>query len=202
MEKTWDVEVFKQRVRIPPGLRLVMADVDCGSATPGMVKSVLAWRAANPDESGMLWTALHAKNEGVAAELTRLAESGSTDYTGLRKVLNEVRTYIREMSRLSGVPIEPPPQTDLLDACSAVPGVIGGVVPGAGGYDAIVLLVEDAPEVLSRLDELLQGWKVEAVDDPEDGMRIGRVSRLPVREEMEGVRVEGAEGYGAWIGAS
>ena len=34
------------------------------------------------------------------------------------------------MSTLSGVPIEPAEQTRLLDACSAVPGVLGGGVPG------------------------------------------------------------------------
>ena len=34
------------------------------------------------------------------------------------------------MSKLSSVPIEPEEQTRLLDACSALPGVIGGGVPG------------------------------------------------------------------------
>ena len=57
------------------------------------------------------------------------------------------RALIREMTAKSKVPIEPPQQTKLLDACKEVEGVVGGVVPGAGGYDAIVLLVEDREEV-------------------------------------------------------
>jgi phosphomevalonate kinase len=196
----WDVEVFKQKVKVPRGLRLVMCDVDCGSETPGMVKQVLAWRARETEEAEMLWTALHRKNEGVAAELTKLAESGGEDYTALREVINEVRGYIREMSRLSGVPIEPPPQTALLDALSDIEGVVGGVVPGAGGYDAVVLLVEDKPEVLERLDEALSEWKVDVLpDEPGEGPKIGKVGRLPVREEMEGARNESVEKYGDWI---
>ena len=37
---------------------------------------------------------------------------------------------MREMGTLSGVPIEPEEQTRLLDTCTALPGVIGGGVPG------------------------------------------------------------------------
>lgn len=50
---------------------------------------------------------------------------------------------MREMGTLAGVPIEPEEQTKLLDACVSQAGVIGGGVPGAGGYDAIWLLVCD-----------------------------------------------------------
>jgi phosphomevalonate kinase len=76
------------------------------------------------------------------------------------------------------------------------------VVPGAGGYDAVVLLVEDRPEVLERLDKVLEGWKVDVVGEGEEvgsGPKIGRVSRLPVREEMEGIRGEDVGRYGGWI---
>lgn len=34
------------------------------------------------------------------------------------------------MGETAGVPIEPDEQTELLDACCAIPGVIGGGVPG------------------------------------------------------------------------
>jgi phosphomevalonate kinase len=195
----WDVEVYKQKIKIPRGLRLVMCDVDCGSETPGMVKQVLAWRKKEPEEAEMLWTQLQKKNEGLAAELTRLAEAGHSDHAQLKSIIGDIRNYIREMSRLSVVPIEPPPQTKLIDACSALEGVIGGVVPGAGGYDAIVLLIEDKAEVLQRLDKLLSEWKVEVVTEPGSGPSIGQVSRLPVREEMEGIRLEDVSKYGKWI---
>ncbi|GBE81087.1 ribosomal protein S5 domain 2-type protein [Sparassis latifolia] len=55
----------------------------------------------------------------------------------------EIREKMREMGTLSGVPIEPSEQTELLDACIGLAGIIGGGVPGAGGYDAIWLLVLD-----------------------------------------------------------
>ncbi|OCH85802.1 Phosphomevalonate kinase [Obba rivulosa] len=54
-----------------------------------------------------------------------------------------VRAKMREMGELAGVPIEPPEQTELLNACVSRAGVIGGGVPGAGGYDAVWLLVCD-----------------------------------------------------------
>ena len=39
----------------------------------------------------------------------------------------------------------------LLDRCQEIPGCVGGVVPGAGGYDAIaVLVLENQWEILSR----------------------------------------------------
>ncbi|KIW06980.1 phosphomevalonate kinase [Verruconis gallopava] len=200
-DSTWDVEVFKQKVKIPKGLRLVMCDVDCGSETPGMVKQVLAWRAREHDEADMLWGALQTRNEALAAELTRIAATGGqgADYAPLKSIIAEIRNYIREMSRLSGVPIEPPPQTKLIDACSQVEGVIGGVVPGAGGYDAIALLIEDKEDVLRRLDAMLETWQVEVYAEPGSGPSIGKVTRLPVREEMDGIRVEDASKYGKWI---
>lgn len=37
---------------------------------------------------------------------------------------------MKEMGDLSGVPIEPKEQTALLNTCMALPGVIGGGVPG------------------------------------------------------------------------
>lgn len=194
----WDTEIFKDAVKVPPGIRLVMCDVDCGSQTPGMVKQVLAWRKKEPEEAEMIWSQLHQKNEALAAELTRLSLEKSNDYTQLKQSITDIRVLIRDMSRLSDVPIEPTPQTTLLDACSEVEGVIGGVVPGAGGYDAVALLVEDGEEVVANLQRLLTGWKVEAYKDAMGGPSIGKVSVLSVREEMEGVRLEDGADYGSW----
>ncbi|KAJ2548195.1 phosphomevalonate kinase [Coemansia sp. RSA 1878] len=52
-----------------------------------------------------------------------------------------VRQLQRELGENAGVPIEPPKQTRLLDACMTVPGVCMAAVPGAGGYDAIFCIV-------------------------------------------------------------
>ncbi|OCF54614.1 phosphomevalonate kinase [Kwoniella mangroviensis CBS 10435] len=88
-----------------------------------------------------------------------------------------IRDFQRKMSELSGVPIEPPEQTRLLDACSELEGVIGGGVPGAGGYDALFLLIVDTPSVVSRVDNLWSGWKEMSVcpllaKQSDDGLRL------------------------------
>ncbi|KAL1599659.1 phosphomevalonate kinase [Paraconiothyrium brasiliense] len=194
---TWDVEIAKAKVKMPKGLRLVMCDVDCGSQTPGMVKKVLKWREENPQEADRIWGELQRGNEAVAEELTRLATEGGADYGRLKDIIAGNRKLIREMSKASDVPIEPPQQTQLLDACSAVPGVVGGVVPGAGGYDAIVLLLEDKEEVIGELRKVVEGWKVDG--EGEDGVTIGKVGILGVREDMVGVRRENVEIYKEWI---
>ena len=192
----WDTDILKSAVAIPKGVRLVMCDVDCGSQTPGMVKKVLAWRKENADEAHALWSRLHSCNEELASTLKGIEGGRLNDYGALSSCIGRIRSHIREMSRLSGVPIEPPAQTSLLDACSNVPGVIGGVVPGAGGYDAIVLLIKDDEKVVDDLEKLLAGWK--GKKDEVEGVTIGKVSVLGVREEMEGVRLENVDNYEEW----
>lgn len=192
----WDTQILKDEVKVPKGLRLVMCDVSCGSQTPGMVKKVLAWRKENPEEAERVWTDLHAANENLARELRAVAEADDTsnDYASLRLCLRSIRKHIRVMSDKSGVPIEPPAQTKLLDACEAVSGVIGGTVPGAGGYDAIALLIEDKDSTVAELKQLFEGWEFKG--EVEGG---GKVSMLGVREEMEGVKEEKIDKYAEYV---
>ncbi|KAL1303591.1 hypothetical protein AAFC00_006956 [Neodothiora populina] len=192
----WDTEVLKDRVKVPKGIRLVMCDVACGSQTPGMVKKVLSWRADAGDAAESIWQGLQEANEGLSQELVRLTESDDHDYSSLKDKIEEIRKRIRNMSSESDVPIEPPAQTQLLDACTKVPGVIGGVVPGAGGYDAIALLIEDQEDVVAGLQQLLQKWKVKGKDSAEGS--VGKVSMLRVKQEMEGIRLEDAKVYKEW----
>ncbi|RII04967.1 phosphomevalonate kinase [Alternaria sp. MG1] len=195
---TWDTEIQKAAIKMPEGLRLVMCDVDCGSETPGMVKKVLAWRAQKPEEAEKIWKELQRGNEALAAELTRLATEVQGDnaskHDTLRKIIDGNRALIRDMGEKSGVPIEPPQQTRLLDYCSKLDGVVGGVVPGAGGFDAIVLLVEDKEAIIESLKTSLAEYK-----DPE---AIGRVGVIGVREEMVGVKEEELSLYKEWEAAS
>jgi phosphomevalonate kinase len=196
----WDTEIQRAAIKMPKGLRLVMCDVDCGSETPGMVKQVLKWRAENKEEADKIWGSLQEGNEKLAKELTRLANEGSGGegaYKGLRGIIDGNRKLIRQMSVASGVPIEPPQQTKLLDYCSSLDGVIGGVVPGAGGYDAIVLLVEE--DAVQGLTTSLSNYKV---DDTEEGLKIGKVGIIGVREEMVGVRTEDLSLYQDWATSS
>ncbi|KAM0274338.1 hypothetical protein ACHAQH_007933 [Verticillium albo-atrum] len=179
----WDTEVGGE-VKLPDGVVLRMCDVDCGSQTVGMVKGVLAWRKAQPEASKALWDSLQAKNEALAEVL----REGRTEE--ISKAVGEVRELVRQMGTASGVPIEPESQSELLDALTGVEGVYGGVVPGAGGFDALALLVKEGAETEKRIEEFLEEWSAKKGD---------KVKLLRVQGEFEGVRSESLDIYEGWI---
>ncbi|KAL8723537.1 MAG: hypothetical protein Q9225_000172 [Loekoesia sp. 1 TL-2023] len=194
----WDMQIDKSAAVIPRGLRLLMCDVDCGSETVGMVKKVLAWRKKSPDEAALLWATLQKGNEDLASELQRLARGGgaiSHDYKNLSDTILTIRSLVREMSAEANVPIEPDVQTELLDACCQIRGVIGGVVPGAGGYDAIALLVED--RALTPLQGFLNTYMAEIGEG--GGPVTGKGRLLSVKQEMEGLKLEESKMYEDWM---
>ncbi len=43
-------------------MHMIMGDVHGGSATVSMVRQVLAWKAAHPETSALLWRELHGLN--------------------------------------------------------------------------------------------------------------------------------------------
>lgn len=180
----WDVEVRKDAVSVPKGVVLRMCDVDCGSQTVGMVKKVLGWRAQDAQGSRKLWDDLQRQNE----ELIVTLKEGRVD--GLPAKLGAVRNLIKQMGTASGVPIEPDSQTELLDALSAVEGVYGGVVPGAGGFDALALLMKDDTATKRRVQEFLEHWAQS---------KGTKVKLLSVEGEMEGARPESLDVYEGWI---
>lgn len=184
VDGAWDVEVQKAGLEMPEGVALRMCDVDCGSQTVSMVKKVLSWRSGDAGKSKQLWGDLQTRNE----ELATVLKGGSLG--DLPQKLDGVRELIREMGTLSDVPIEPESQTQLLDAVSAVDGVYGGVVPGAGGFDAVALLMKDDEGTKKRVEEFLQGWSRE---------KDSQVKLLGVKGEMEGVRKENLDVYSEWL---
>ncbi|OAA68292.1 nonsense-mediated mRNA decay protein 3 [Niveomyces insectorum RCEF 264] len=185
--RQWDTEIAKGSVALPAGVAVRMCDVDCGSQTVGMVKKVLAWRSSQPDASKALWDALQRQNDALAAAL----RTGQTEE--LPAILRSVRELVRQMGTKSGVPIEPDSQTELLDALSALDGVYGGVVPGAGGYDAVALLVKDDEATAARLEAFLKKWSQDKSE---------RVRLLAVKGEMEGVRREDKAVYEEWLSSA
>lgn len=182
--QVWDVDIAKEGVNLPAGVAVRMCDVDCGSQTVGMVKQVLKWREDNAESAKKLWDELQKRNEGLAAVLR---DGRNHD---IRAAVAGIRELVRQMGTESGVPIEPKSQTELLDALEGVEGVYGGVVPGAGGFDALALLVEDDQATTNRLEEFLAKWSKE---------KGGQVSLLGVKGEMEGVRMESLQDYQGWI---
>lgn len=193
----WDVEIANEAVKIPSSLLLLMCDVDCGSETPGMVRKVLQWRKDNA-EANILWTAIQMTSEDLCRELRRLSELediSSDGYGELGHLILTMRSFVRDMSEKSKVPIEPPVITELLDFCTNLPGVIGGVAPGAGGYDAVALLVQNDVEVVNDLQSRLEGWQ----SKEQSGAEIGTVKLLGVKQEDEGVRTEDVGRYQGWV---
>lgn len=183
-ESGWDVEVSSEGLRMPKGVALRMCDVDCGSQSVGMAKKVLSWRSGDPETATRLWDHLQASNDRLAGVL----RDGAAEE--LPAAIGAVRALVREMGRLCDVPIEPEAQTELLDAASAVEGVYGGVVPGAGGYDAVALLVDDGDDTRQRLEARLSDWSRD---------KGSHVRLLDVRGEAEGVRQEKLGVYAAWV---
>ncbi|KAK3822852.1 MAG: Phosphomevalonate kinase [Benniella sp.] len=210
VQTTWDNAVTP--FQLAPRLHLMLADIDAGSHTPTLVSNVLKWRKDKPEEANALWASLGASNDRVVELLDRLAQTAKQDPvaydTAIEKAsvvpaskwssldavtdlliqihqeFSAVRHYLREMSRLSQVPIEPEEQTRLLDACLAVPGVLMSGVPGAGGFDAIFCIV------LS--DEAKQG--VEAVWSGFKEMSVGPL--LCKGSTKGGLLVELGAGHG------
>ncbi|KFZ13053.1 hypothetical protein V501_03903, partial [Pseudogymnoascus sp. VKM F-4519 (FW-2642)] len=154
--------------------------------TVGMVKSVLAWRGKEVEDATRIWTSLQTSNE----ELARALSAGKEEE--ISAAFTAIRALIREMGEKSGVPIEPAAQTALLDKLGEVEGVVGGVVPGAGGHDAVALLIREGDETLERVKKALEEWTAKGE---------GKVKLLGVKGEMEGVRVENDFEYGSWIEA-
>jgi phosphomevalonate kinase len=184
VDSDWDVDVKSDGLAVPAGVTLRMCDVDCGSQTVGMVKKVLAWRAQDADKSKKLWDDLQQRNEALAEALS----AGNTG--SLPEKITAIRESIREMSTLSDVPIEPSSQTELLDAVSGVEGVFGGVVPGAGGFDAAAVLMRDDDETKERVEKFLAKWSAE---------KDSRVKLLDVKGEMQGARRENLDVYKGWL---
>ncbi|KAH9883799.1 ribosomal protein S5 domain 2-type protein [Xylariomycetidae sp. FL2044] len=181
----WDVEISKDGVSLPEGLVVRMCDVDCGSQTVGMVKKVLAWREAQPELAKKVWDDLQAQN----LDLGRILAQGETDEIAAK--VSSMRELIRAMGAESGVPIEPESQTALLDALKEeVDGVLNGVVPGAGGFDALALLMRDDEATETEVKEFLRKWSKE---------KGGSVRLLDVKGEMDGVRREELAQYAGWI---
>lgn len=194
----WDMQIDKTAAVIPAGLRLLMCDVDCGSETVGLVKKVLEWRRENSAEAALLWATLQKGTEDLAKELHRIVqtpEANSHEFKDLRNIILTIRSLVREMSEKANVPIEPQVQTRLIDACCQISGVVGGVVPGAGGYDAIALLVEDG--ALPSLQAFLDSYST--ANSSEDKPVIGKVRLLDVKQEMEGMRIEEPSILADWL---
>jgi phosphomevalonate kinase len=121
-------------------------------------------------------------------ELAKVLRGQETEKIG--GVLGEVRGMMRKLGRDSGVPIEPESQEEMLDALEKVEGVLGSVVPGAGGYDAAAVVMRDDEETEKRVRAFLRQWSRE---------HEIQVRLMKVRGETEGARMEDVGEFKLWV---
>jgi len=196
-------------LQLPPGLDLLLADVDAGSNTPSLVSKVLAWRKDKPEWAKQLYNIIAASNQGLADNLLRLrflhaadasaydrsVESAAAQLSSewdavlktlpkdadddqadddtcivdirvtprtvlqalidVRNSLRSIRAGMRELGQRAGVPIEPPEIGSLIKNISdQVPGVVGGSIPGAGGFDAFYIIYLNTSQSARNLSQL------------------------------------------------
>jgi phosphomevalonate kinase len=87
----------------------------------------------------------------------------------------DIRKCLQIMTSETGASIEPQSQTQLIDAVASIKGVLGGVVPGAGGYDAICMLVASA-----KVDDIVATTR-------EDTQRYSNVRWMDLTEQRDGL---------------
>lgn len=104
----------------------------------------------------------------------------------------KVRALLRQMGEAAGVPVEPPPQTTLLDATMNMEGVLFAGVPGAGGYDAVFAITLG----LSARDRVEKMWSQQGVlalcvvEDPHGVQLEDSDPRQSVTTKLHGLRLE------------
>ncbi len=180
----WDCEIDKEAVSLPEGVAIRMCDVDCGTQTVSMVKKVHEWRDKNREAAAKTYDGLQERVD----ELAGVLKGHKTEEIG--KVMGPVRNIMRGMGLASGVPIEPESQEAMLDALEKVEGVLGSVVPGAGGYDAAAVVMRDDAETEKRVRGFLREWSAE---------NEIQVRLMKVKGETEGMRKEDVGEFKLWL---
>ncbi|KAI6046084.1 ribosomal protein S5 domain 2-type protein [Pisolithus marmoratus] len=190
---TWNSRVIP--FQLPPLVRLVLADVAGGSNTPSL----------NVEDAKQLWISIDRSNQDMVDSLRELSSLYSADTEAYEAAWAEAdisvaqrtvtqafyrahqagqttRLLMRKMGECAGVHIEPPTQTELLNESIAQAGVVAGGVPGAGGDDAIWVLVLESKDVLETpLHRIEQVWR--EFEQRTQSMEIG--ARV---EELAGIR--------------
>ena len=75
-------------MQLPPGLDLLLADVDAGSNTPSLVSKVLSWRKEKPEWANQLYNVIAASNQNLADSLLRLRILHASDAATYEKQIN------------------------------------------------------------------------------------------------------------------
>ncbi|OZJ04641.1 hypothetical protein BZG36_02021 [Bifiguratus adelaidae] len=155
---------------------------DLSKSNAALADALIELQKLAVDDAMEYEAAIEACRRQPASKWTHLVEADSENASlksmaRVHERSQNSRRLIREMSELAGVPIEPPEQTRLLDACLNVAGVVMCGVPGAGGFDAIYCIVL-SNEAMSEVQNLWAAWKELSVGP------------LLSREDSAGVTIE------------
>ena len=165
-----------ERAKGPPLWRHLAA-ANAGIAGVVRVLCELGVGRGGEGEEGYHQSITHASTVPVEALLSGRKVMGgeesspATPLTALAFAFALSRRLLREMGEASGVGIEPPTQTRLLDATLRIPGVLAAGVPGAGGNDAVFAIVVAGCGCEDRVEDLWEAYT--------DGCSV---TRLGVRE--------------------
>ncbi|SGZ40776.1 related to Phosphomevalonate kinase [Hanseniaspora guilliermondii] len=157
-----------KRIRLPKGLRLVMGDVKSGSETTKMVAKVKQWYQENYPRSEDVYNSI---NEGNMKFIEALDTLNNINSDGLvneidsgiitsrvlvdaRAAIEQIRKNFRIITNEGNVDVEPVVQTQLLDHVLNEKGVLTAMIPGAGGYDAIAIIVSEKCQIQTSTNEI------------------------------------------------
>lgn len=116
-----------------------------GAANQSLADGLLGLHVAYTNDP-VGYSAVHAALRGIhSAQWDAYRESSPSHvadaFIDVRNSIRSVRAGMRELGVRAEAPVEPPEMTQLVSASvDAAPGILGGGVPGAGGYDAIYVL--------------------------------------------------------------
>ena len=198
----WDHSITP--ILLPSHFSLLLADINKGSSTPGMVATVMSWKKSGDNSTRDEWESLKTSNNEIVSILSSESKSfpevpqlgkltsdkwdsigdQAADYVRLRNALSKSRMLLKRMGALSGAAIEPPQQTALINSTLlSVPGVLAAGCPGAGGFDAIfAICVSD-----SSRDATIKFW--EGYSNNDFGVTPKSVCALPLTQSLIGMEV-------------
>lgn len=136
------------------------------SGNQTLADGLLALRLAHAQDSKEYLHAISLASRVLSKEwdalLSRQPSATLTLLIELRNAMRSVQGGMRELGRQAGVPVEPNEMGDVIRATiDGAPGVLGGGVPGAGGFDALYLLYlnpSDAVDPSSTRSEIEAVW--------------------------------------------
>ncbi|PWY97303.1 ribosomal protein S5 domain 2-like protein [Testicularia cyperi] len=131
--------------------------VDAAAARPSLEWD--AYLKTLPDDGSQA-------DDSLEVDLTVSSHSVLQALIDVRNSLRSIRAGMRELGVRAGVPIEPPEIGSLIKKISdEIPGVVGGSIPGAGGFDAFYIIhlqSKKKQRALSQLWDQIQDVKVKA----------------------------------------